>query len=73
MPNLYADAAGTHPLSAEPIPVSPDDLVAWVHDLLAGRGLAPALTPETRDAAEHAAALLLGALGVATPDADHSE
>jgi hypothetical protein len=44
------------------------DVVALVAQQLEVSGARPALTTESRDAAEHAAALLLGTLGGATPE-----
>lgn len=72
MPNLFIDQDGAHPLDVEPnpaalVPVNASDLAAYVYDLLDARGLSPVLTPETRVAAEHAAALMLAAFG-ALPD-----
>jgi len=64
MPNLFVDGAGAQPLTVDPVLVTAADLAAYVHDLLDARGLRPVLTPETRAAAEHAAALLLGAFAV---------
>lgn len=46
------------------LPLTAADLAAFVFDLLAARGQDPVLTPETMDAAQHAAGLLLGAFNV---------
>lgn len=62
--NLFVDSTGAHQIDAQPVPIAPGDLAAYVFDLLEARGLCPVLTPETRDAAEHAAALLLGAFAI---------
>jgi hypothetical protein len=67
MSNVYVDRTSTHTLADDPVPVSAGDLAAYVHDLLDARGLNPVLTRESRDAAEHAAALMLAAYGVVAP------
>jgi hypothetical protein len=57
------------PATLQPEPTDPhlaltaSDIVALVAQHLEVNGARPALTTESRDAAEHAAALLLGTLG----------
>ena len=53
------ERVGPHPR------MTPAELAAHVHDLLAARGEQPHLNDDTRRSAEHAAGLLLTALGLA--------
>jgi len=63
------------PATLAPQPIDPQlaltagDIVALVAQHLEITGARPALTIESRDAAEHAAALLLGTLGGPAPAA----
>ncbi|GAA3386605.1 hypothetical protein GCM10020369_25110 [Cryptosporangium minutisporangium] len=58
---VYIDAETDLP--PESVPISPADLAAHVHDLLAARGLNPPTSAEAISGAEYGAAILLAAYG----------